>query len=181
MQGKKTLNPAVTISFFVFILAFALASPPRTLQAAAQNQPAATRPAGPAAGAPGQGIPQNPGNEAYSYHSAGRRDPFLSLIYTAKEAQKKQKSRVRVPIEQYELDQMSLEAIVTGKGIPSYALVKLPNGKHYTLSVGSTVGANRGKVVEIAPDHIVVRETVKDLTGRTSTHETILKLRKEEG
>lgn len=123
---------------------------------------------------------QKPEDEVYTYQSSGRRDPFLSLIYEAEAARKKQKNQMRIPIEQYDVDQMALEAIVTGNGIPSYALVRLPNGKHYTLREGSVAGANRGKVVQIAPDHIVVRETVRDLTGRMNIHNVILKLRTEE-
>lgn len=128
-----------------------------------------------------QGQAQKPEDETYNYQSGGRRDPFLSLVYSAQQAEKKKRAVGRPPLEQYEVSEFQLEAIVTGKGLPSYALVKLPNGKDYVLKEGETAGVNEGKVIQIAPDHIVVRETTTDLRGKRASHNIILKLRKQEG
>lgn len=116
----------------------------------------------------------------HPYQSAGRRDPFLSLVYEAIQARKASRGLSLMPLERYGLSQIALVAIVSGPGIPSYALVGLPNGKHYVLKCGSVVGTNKGRVISIAPDHLVVRETVTDLTGRKITRETVLKLRVQE-
>ncbi len=183
------LRKHIISAFPAILLALAAACPQA---AAAQAGPAMAAPGAPSVRVqtgkaqpnqvPGQAVVNTPKpeDEVYTYQSAGRRDPFLPLIYTAKQAQEKQKSQLRIPLEQYEVSKMIIEAIVTGPGIPSYALVRLPNGKHYTLVKGSVAGVNKGRVVEITPDDVVVRETVTDLTGKKSTHETILKLRKEE-
>ncbi len=186
MTLKTHIIPAVCAAL--------LSLAPAGAQAAAAQAPAvkpAQAPSAMAQKGEGNGLPQapngqaaagaqKPGDEAYTYQSAGRRDPFLSLIYVAKEARKKEKSRLRIPLEQYPVDQMVIEAIITGPGIPSYALVRLPNGKHYNLRIGTVAGVNRGRVIRITPGRVVVRETVTDLTGKKSTHEITLKLRKEE-
>ncbi len=130
-----------------------------------------------------QNTPQpqkNPEDETYTYQSGGRRDPFLSLIYTAQQAQKKKSVLGRPPLEQYAVSDFMLEAVVTRAGLPSYALVRLPNGKDYILNVGAKVGINGGRVTKIGRDYIVVRETTADFKGRRSAHKIILKLRKQE-
>lgn len=116
----------------------------------------------------------------HPYQSTGRRDPFLSLVYQAIQARKARRGHALMPLERYSISQMTLVAIVSGPGIPSYALVGLPDGKHYILRCGSVAGINKGRVVSIAPDHLVVRETVTGLTGKKITRETVLKLRVQE-
>lgn len=128
----------------------------------------------------GQKQAQNPEDETYTYQSGGRRDPFLSLVYTAQQAQKKKVIMGRPPLEQYAVSDFSLEAIVTRQGSHSYALVRLPNGKDYILGKGETVGINRGKVTEIGSDYIAVREITTDFRGNRTAHTIILKLRKQE-
>ena len=123
---------------------------------------------------------QNPEDEAYTYRSGGRRDPFLSLVYVAQQAQKKKSVAGQPPLEQYAVSDFILEAIVTRSGAPSYALVRLPNGKDYILNMGEKVGLNGGEVTKIGSDYVAVREVTTDFMGRRTAHTIILKLRKQE-
>ncbi|MDA8168146.1 MAG: pilus assembly protein PilP [Nitrospiraceae bacterium] len=152
-------------------------APPAQPQKTAQAQAQKTAPAQPAAAVANQPAAQAPEDETYTYSSGNRRDPFLSLIYVAKASQKKTR-KITIPIEEYDISQFKLEAVVKGKG--HYALVKLPNGKHYILREGMTAGSNGGKVVRITKDSMVVRETTTDLRGKKYTNNITLRLRQEE-
>jgi|Deesub1362B_J571_1020462.scaffolds.fasta_scaffold00628_8 Tfp pilus assembly protein PilP len=112
-----------------------------------------------------------------SYEARGLRDPFVSLVAIAKAAQKKKK-KLKSPLQEYDVSQFQLLAIVWNS--EKYALVRLPNGKHYVLREGLTVGIHEGKVVEITPRMVVVEEITTDIRGRVFRQTIKLKLRKEE-
>lgn len=118
--------------------------------------------------------------ERYDYSSGGRRDPFLSIIESAKKAREKKRPKGLVPLEDYDLSQVNLIAIVWDEEMYR-ALVGLPNGKYYTLREGTSVGLHGGKVVRIARDRLVVREYIRDYKGNLRPEDTVLRLRKEEG
>lgn len=175
---KRALEVFASALLFSFALFCPLAAASQAPQAS-QHAPVSGHSTGQAGTASPAGLasPAGPASgEAHAYQSSGRRDPFLSLVYAAMRAREGRKGSMLIPLERYEISQMTLVAIIRGHGIPSYALVGLPDGKHYSLHRGSVVGINKGRVVSIAPDHIVVRETVTDLTGRKITRETVLKL-----
>jgi len=118
--------------------------------------------------------------QVYIYNGSSRRDPFLSIIVSTQAAKKKKPVKAFVPpVEDYDINQFSLIAIVSEK-TNKYALVGLPDGKYYTLKEGMTVGVNEGKVLRILPDRVIVREFVKDYRGKITAQDTTLKLRKEE-
>jgi Tfp pilus assembly protein PilP len=118
--------------------------------------------------------------QVYIYNGSSRRDPFLSIIVSTQAAKKKKPAKAFVPpVEDYDINQFSLIAIVSEK-TNKYALVGLPDGKYYTLKEGMTVGVNEGKVLRILPDRVIVREFVKDYRGKITAQDTTLKLRKEE-
>jgi Tfp pilus assembly protein PilP len=114
--------------------------------------------------------------EPYTYTSAGNRDPFLSLI---KPKTSRERTEGATPLESYDLSQMKLVAVVSDarKG---YALLRLPDGKHYTALLGTPMGLHAGKITSILSDSIVVEEHLYDYKGRLKTEEKILRLRKEE-
>lgn len=114
--------------------------------------------------------------EVYDYDAGGRRDPFTSLIAIAKQRQMQKKSPN--PMENFDVDEIRLSAIVWG-GNQYYALITLPNNKSYTITTGMPLGLHGGKVVKITKDSVLVREHIKDYRGRLKTEDTILKLRKE--
>lgn len=140
-----------------------------TSQAASpgESQPA------PAAAEPAK----KPEDETYSYTPEGRRDPFFSLIRAAKATQQTKK-KILIPLEEYDISQFKLIAVVINS--QKYALVALPNGKHYALREGTTVGTRGGKVTKITKDSVTARETITDLRGKQHANEITLKLRQEE-
>jgi type IV pilus assembly protein PilP len=114
--------------------------------------------------------------EPYAYTSAGNRDPFLSLI---KPKITNDQREGATPLESYDLSQMKLVAVVSDiqKG---YALLRLPDGKHYTALLGTPMGLHAGKITSILNDSVIVEEHIYDYKGRLRTEEKILRLRKEE-
>jgi len=114
--------------------------------------------------------------EVYVYEVKGRRDPFMSLVAVAKE--KPQRKKGANPIENYDVDEIRLSAIVWDNQ-QYYALVTLPDGKSYTIRKGMTLGLYGGKVEEITKNSVLIRERVKDYRGQLKTKDTPLKLRKE--
>jgi len=119
--------------------------------------------------------------ETYVYDPKGRRDPFLSIIESAKKERdtEKRKKGLR-PSEAFDVSEIKIIAIASDRK-NSYAMVLFPDNKYYTVKEGMTLGAYGGKVVKITPESIVVRELIKNYKGETLPKDTILKLRKEEG
>ena len=115
--------------------------------------------------------------ETYQYDAKGKRDPFLSLI--AKERQKRVKMTGASPFESYEVDDMELLAIAWDKS-KSYALIRFPDGKTYTITEGMTLGLQGGKVQKIMKDAVLIREFVKDYRGDIKPRDVTLKLHKGE-
>jgi type IV pilus assembly protein PilP len=115
--------------------------------------------------------------EAYKYDPRGRRDPFLSLVEINK--QKPTKKKGATPFESYDIDEIRLLAIAWDKD-KYYALVKLPDGKTYTITEGVALGLQGGKVLQITKDTVVIRELIKDYRGEMKSRDSILKLHKGE-
>ncbi len=119
--------------------------------------------------------------ETYTYNPAGRKDPFLSIIEaTKKEKEVEKKKKATKPTEAFDVNNIKIIAIAWEKD-RYYAMVRLPDGKYFTLKEGMTIGLYGGKVVKIDPNTVVVREFIKDYKGDIKPKDTILKLRKEEG
>lgn len=104
----------------------------------------------------------------YSYSPIGKRDPFRSLF---EDLGKGEDEEERTPLEQFELDQLKLVGIVSRIATP-YALVEDPQGKGHTLRRGTLIGRNRGRVSQIKPECVVIRERYSTYSGKTATNET---------
>ncbi len=115
--------------------------------------------------------------EEYLYDSKGRRDPFLSLVAESK--QKPGRKKGVTPIEGFGLEEINLLAIAWDKN-KYYALIMLPDGKAYTITEGTRLGLQGGKVQKITKDKVVIREYIKDYKSVIVPKDTILKLHKEE-
>lgn len=120
-----------------------------------------------------------PEEEVYTYESSRRRDPFYSLISAAKAAEKKRKKGTS-PVEEFEVFQFKLMAIILEMNKYGHALVKLPSGKYFILRVGTKVGLHNGKVVRIRQDSMDVEEIATDVRGKQYLKSITLKLRQEE-
>ena len=121
---------------------------------------------------------------AYTYHPAGKVNPFQPLVVerppaTASvkkvEAAKKEVEGPGTPLERLELAELKLVAVVWDIPKPR-AMVEDKGGKGYILSVGTRIGKNQGQVSKITPEGLVVREKTEAPDGKTKTREVPLRL-----
>lgn len=113
---------------------------------------------------------------AYAYSPIGKRDPFRSLL---DQVQGDEEGPARTELQTFEVDQLKLVAIISRVATPS-AMVEDPNGKGHTLTRGTLIGKNWGRVSEINPECVVVKEEYRDYTGRKVTNKLNLCLPKPE-
>ena len=99
---------------------------------------------------------------AYAYSPIGKRDPFRSIF---EEIRRTEEEEQLTELQKFEVDQLKLSAIVTGPATP-YAMVEDPNAKGHSLTRGTLVGKNWGRVAAITPDCVIIREEYRDYTGR---------------
>jgi type IV pilus assembly protein PilP len=124
----------------------------------------APAPAGPAQASVGHG---------FTYDATGKRDPFRSFILE----QAKRKANEEIgPLEQFDISQLDVVAVVWDTAVPR-ALISDPSGRPYIVSHGSEVGKNDGKVIQIADDMVVVKETYVDWMGEKTTKDIEMRLK----
>jgi Tfp pilus assembly protein PilP len=86
----------------------------------------------------------------------------------------------RGPLEQYDVNQMSLLAVVWSTGT-ARALVQDPAGKSYIIGTGTRMGKNDGRVIDIDDNLVVVKETYVDFLGQETTKDIEMRIRRSEG
>lgn len=67
-------------------------------------------------------------------------------------------------LEQYPLEQLHLRGVMGSKGEIS-GLVQTPKGTLVTVQLGEYVGLNNGKVAQVTPKFILIKETLPDGLG----------------
>ena len=116
----------------------------------------------------------NPGQqiENYTYDPEGRPDPFKSILIAGipKDLQ------LIPPLQQREVTEMKVIGIVWG-GLGQSAMLQTPDGKGYTVTVGTRIGPNNGVVKKITARDVVVEERYRDFFGENKTREVVLELR----
>ncbi len=105
---------------------------------------------------------------AYAYSPIGKRDPFRSLFDQLK---LEDGAREVTELQKFKLDQLRLVAVVSRIATP-YAMVEDPDGKGHTLTRGILIGKNWGRVAQINPECVVIKEEYRDYTGRKVTNKT---------
>ena len=129
-----------------------------------------------AGGAAGLGIPISL-TEGYSYDPKGRRDPFQSMVKLLKLSQ----SRGELPpLQRLELSDVKLIGIVSDAS-GYYGLIQTPDGKGYTVRVGTPMGTNNGTIKLISEQRVVVAEPAIDQTGKMTTRDIEILQRPKEG
>ncbi|PKN77450.1 MAG: hypothetical protein CVU52_00425 [Deltaproteobacteria bacterium HGW-Deltaproteobacteria-10] len=97
----------------------------------------------------------------YSYNPVGKPDPFRPFIddeiAAKKKVEKKKVTRSIYPLQGSEVGQFRVVGISDDQN-RRIAVVQDATKKHYPLSVGTQIGVNQGKVVEILPDRVIVEE-----------------------
>jgi type IV pilus assembly protein PilP len=146
----------------------------------------------PAAVSPVPVVPDSPGSlsvgpagangtatvtDGYSYDPQGRRDPFQSMAKLLKLSQ----SRAELPpLQRLELSDVKLIGIVSDAS-GYYGLIQTPDGKGYTVRVGTLMGTNNGTIKSIAEQRIVVAEPTIDITGKMTSRDIEILQRPKEG
>ena len=115
----------------------------------------------------------------FTYDRDDLRDPFRTF-----EMQERGRQALlgadRGPLEQYDVNQMSLIAVVWNTGT-ARALVQDPAGKSYIISTGTRMGKNEGRVIGIDDNLVVVKETYVDFLGHETTKDIEMRVRRSEG
>lgn len=115
----------------------------------------------------------------FTYEFGGKRDPFRSFKWDQL-ALAQEMAEVSGPLEQYDLSQLSLVAVVwkTGK---SKALVQDPSGQAFVVEAGARIGKNKGYVVDIDDNLVMVKETYVDYLGQETTKDIEMRIRRSHG
>ena len=112
----------------------------------------------------------------YVYSPIGKRDPFQN-IYAVKEVTPvKIPGGKPTPLQRFPIDKLRLALTVTGTASPM-AMVEDPDGRGWSVFLGSFIGQNWGKVTSIQRDQIIITETITDhATGRVYPQTVPLKV-----
>ena len=115
----------------------------------------------------------------FTYDETGKRDPFRSFLMDRAERMALQKE-VRGPLEQFDLSQLSLVAVVWQTG-NARALISDPSGETYIVAEGAKIGKNDGRLIAIEDSLVRVKETYIDYLGRETTKDIEMRMRRNEG
>ena len=126
-------------------------------------------------------IPQT----AYTFNPAGKPDPFKPFVEAElafrKRLEMEQKKKTPLsPLQRAGVESYTLLGIA-GSQAKRSALVKDSAGKTYTLSLGTHIGLNNGKVVDIRSDRVVVEEPPAVKKAKARKIEMKLRREGEEG
>ncbi|MBM4270846.1 MAG: pilus assembly protein PilP [Deltaproteobacteria bacterium] len=120
----------------------------------------------------------------YRYNPTGKPDPFKPFIeeeITEKQKLEKRKEALPIsPLQRAGVEQFRLVGIA-GTESSRKAIVQDVNNKFYPIFVGTIIGRNNGKVVEILADRVIVEEAAGTRAGKAVTKKITIKLRKDEG
>lgn len=114
----------------------------------------------------------------YFYTPIGKRDPFRPFFYDLKAKDPNKDPGQLTPLEVFELEQLRLVAILTGMETPM-AMVEDPDGKGYSITIGTPIGKNGGRVARITKDDVVVEEEYYNSEGKRIINKVALRLPKE--
>jgi type IV pilus assembly protein PilP len=114
----------------------------------------------------------------YRYDPAGKPDPFRSFVKTFLTRQKEESPTT--PLERFDLSQLRVTAIVWGMEQPK-ALIEDPSGKGYIVAEGAAIGKNKGRIVSIDDNLVLVKETYVDFSGKASTKDIEMRLHLSQG
>ena len=103
-------------------------------------------------------------DESRPYDPTGKRDPFRPYVESVG---RPSPTGEITPLQQYELSQLRLVAIITDKGDSSgsRAVVEDSAGLGYILRVGTPIGRASGRVTAIERDRVVVEQWPSNLFG----------------
>ena len=137
--------------------------------------------------APAAGTVKVAAQKRMPYNPVGKVDPFAPLYKDEQEkapekvvVRQKGPERPRTPLEKLDLGQLKLTAIVATPNMRR-ALVEETSGKGYVIELGTKIGLERGAVVEIKQDRIIIEHKTEDDFGKAASKKRELKLQKPPG
>jgi type IV pilus assembly protein PilP len=113
----------------------------------------------------------------YRYDPTGKPDPFKSFL---KQIALVNDSEALSPLERFDLSQLTVTGIIW-ETKRARALVEDPTGKGYIVAEGAGIGKNKGRVVRIDDNRVVVKETYVDFHNKATTKEVDLYLYERHG
>ena len=122
----------------------------------------------------------------YRYDPKGKIDPFKPFVRlelptpSKKGPEKKRLTGPLTPLQRVSLDKVRVTGIA-GSSSKRVAMVEDGGGKGYIVYVGTLIGSNDGRVIQILPDRVIVEEKLEERKGKDKSHRMALKLHKEEG
>jgi type IV pilus assembly protein PilP len=117
----------------------------------------------------------------YRYNPIGKPDPFKPFIDLEIDLKKKLPKALPInPLQRVSIDQFRVVGI-GGDEYSKIAMVQDFKGKFYPIFLGTYIGLNSGRVVQILADRVIVEEKIKLETNKTKTTRITMKLHKEEG
>ncbi len=111
----------------------------------------------------------------YTYNPFGKRDPFRPFILD----KSADADRNADPLLNFDLSKFQLTGILYGISNPR-ALVRDGEGKGHVITRGTKIGRNRGSVLRILKNEVVVAEEFRDPLGKLIVSEYVMKLSKGE-
>ncbi len=87
----------------------------------------------------------------------------------------------RTPLQEYDLSQLKLTAIVWMSGDDSFAMVEDSAGKGFTLKKGTFIGKRGGKVKAVHLDRVVIEEPLTLYGTQSKMREVVIELPEEGG
>jgi type IV pilus assembly protein PilP len=114
--------------------------------------------------------------EGYIYQRRDRRDPFVPLVVPKKEASKGVKAGT---LTSYDLSEFTLAAIAK-RGKQYFALLTTPDNRSFTVTKGTRIGMNKGKVKDISKNKVTLVEYTRDYSGQLKPREILLEFHKGE-
>jgi type IV pilus assembly protein PilP len=125
----------------------------------------------------------------FEYSSQNKPDPFTPFIKMQSNEQQKDGNSPPPaslpPLQRIQPTQLKLIGILWEPQTPkeAVAMVELPNGKGFVLHYGTHVGppSQKGKVVNISPGKVTIRQETTNLLGEKESQNVVLKLHKSPG
>jgi len=116
----------------------------------------------------------------YSYNPRGLVDPFKPFIQIGSPG-KTVKGVPRTPLQEYDISQLTLTAIVWLGAGNSRALVRDSAGKGFTVRKGTYIGKRGGRVKAIQLDRLIIEEPVRLYGQGKNTRDVVMKMPGEGG
>jgi Tfp pilus assembly protein PilP len=124
-------------------------------------------------------VPASQKEPTISYNPQGLVDPFKPFIQIGS-ASKPVEGIPRTPLQEYDLSQLKLTAIILMGDEKSCAMVEDSAGKGFTLKKGTYIGKRGGKVKAIQKDRVLVEVPLRAY-GTKKTQEIVIKMPEEGG